>query len=165
MFGEKFYFRVVDTLFWWLKGVEFPNHSAAAEKGVFFVAAAGNSNLNINSTAVYPASYNMNNLIVTGSHTSTLQKASSANYGSSVDLSAQGASITVNDKLGKVGYAGGTSFAAPLVVSALSLYLGLNKNPNVTVNEVLSDLFNSSNNYGSVAKRIQMSYKDGSTLA
>ena len=94
-----------------------------------------------------PANSCAPSIIVTGSHTSTLQKASSANYGSSVDLSAQGASITVNDKLGKVGYAGGTSFAAPLVVSALSLYLGLNKNPNVTVNEVLSDLFNSSNNY------------------
>ena len=26
MFGEKYYFKAVDTLFWWLKGVEVPNH-------------------------------------------------------------------------------------------------------------------------------------------
>ena len=26
MLGEKYYFKAVDTLFWWLKGVEFPNH-------------------------------------------------------------------------------------------------------------------------------------------
>ena len=26
MFGEKFYFRVVDTLFWVLEWVEIPNH-------------------------------------------------------------------------------------------------------------------------------------------
>lgn len=121
--------------------------SAAAQKGVLFVAAAGNDGINIDNNLVYPAAYNVNNLIVAGSHTSSLQKANSSNFGSLVDVSAQGASIMVNDKSGSVNYAGGTSFAAPLIVSALSLYLGINHNPNLSINDILSDLFISSNNY------------------
>lgn len=132
--------------------------AAAAQKGVFFVAAAGNESLNIDKNPIYPAAYNTNNLIVIGSHTSTLQKARSSNYGKIVDLSAQGAAITVNDKSGRLNMAGGTSFAAPLVVSALSLYLGARNNiTNLSVNDVLNDLFNSSSNYYNVDSNDQIS--------
>ncbi|MES2616193.1 MAG: S8/S53 family peptidase [Bdellovibrionota bacterium] len=133
--------------------------SAAAQQGVLFVAAAGNNDADIDSTPVYPAAYNVNNLIVVGSHTSNLQKASTSNYGASVDLTAQGASITVNDKTGEVETAGGTSFAAPLVVSALSLYLGVQQQTNITpnVNQILGNLFNSSNNYYAYGSGAQIS--------
>jgi len=40
LLGEKPYFRAVDTLFWWLKGVEVPNHrSLSYFKGVYFMVA------------------------------------------------------------------------------------------------------------------------------
>jgi subtilisin family serine protease len=115
--------------------------AAAAKKGVFFVAAAGNEGVNLDKNAIYPAAYQMDNLIVTGSHTYNLKKAWSSNYGKMVDISAQGASISVNDKIGRVSYASGTSFAAPLVGSALSLYLGVKKKYEVA--DVLRHLFES----------------------
>lgn len=99
--------------------------AAGAKKGVIFVVAAGNNNADLEKTAVYPAAYDADNMIVAGSHTALLQKAFSSNYGGLVDLSAQGAAIAVNDKSGRVSVAGGTSFAAPLVVSALCLYEGI----------------------------------------
>ncbi len=119
--------------------------SAAAQKGVIFVAAAGNENASIDLTPVYPAAYDINNLIVAGSHNSNLQKAGSSNFGYNVDVSAQGSTISVNDKMGKVSTVGGTSFAVPLIASALSLYLGINNNVHLNPNQVLFDLFNSSN--------------------
>lgn len=115
--------------------------SAAAKKGVIFVAAAGNDNTNLDVTPVYPASYKMDNLIVVGSHNETLQKAWSSNYGSAVDLSAQGAFVYVNDKKGNIVASGGTSFSAPLVVSALALYFGVD--PSVDSKTAMQDLFSS----------------------
>lgn len=131
------------------ENIEFAEKSilaSAAKKGVLFVAAAGNDNLNIDASPVYPAGYDANNLIVAGSHTSNLKKAGSSNFGNRVDLSAQGASISVNDKSGGLQFVGGTSFATPLIVSALSLYMGIQNRAGLNVNQVLSDLFQSSNN-------------------
>lgn len=119
--------------------------SAAAKKGVIFVAAAGNDNVNLDSTQIYPASYGMNNLIVAGSHNNFLQKAPSSNYGSTVDISAQGAFVYVNDKNGNVVASGGTSFAVPMVISALSLYFGVNANADMNV--AVQDLFSTANTY------------------
>lgn len=114
-----------------------------AKKGVLFVVAAGNDSTNIDLHPVYPAAYNANNLIVVGSHTSALQRAGSSNYGTQVDLTAQGASIFVNDKRSGVSIVGGTSFAAPIVASALSLYFGLH--PGRSIETTLVDLFSTSN--------------------
>jgi hypothetical protein len=119
--------------------------SAAAKKGVIFVAAAGNDNVNLDSTQIYPASYGMNNLIVVGSHDDLLRKAPSSNYGSTVDISAQGAFVYVNDKNGNVVASGGTSFAVPMVISALSLYFGVNANADMNV--AVQDLFSTANTY------------------
>lgn len=119
--------------------------SAAAKKGVLFVAAAGNDNVNLDSTEIYPASYKMNNLIVVGSHDDLLRKAPSSNYGGTVDISAQGAFVYVNDKNGNVVASGGTSFAVPIVISALSLYFGVNANVNTNV--AVQDLFSTANTH------------------
>lgn len=113
--------------------------SAAAKKGVIFVVAAGNDNANLDVTPVYPASYKMDNLIVVGSHNEFLQKAWSSNYGNTVDLSAQGAFVYVNDKKGNIVASGGTSFSAPLVVSALALYFGVD--PSIDSRTAMQDLF------------------------
>lgn len=122
-----------------------------AKKGVLFVVAAGNGAANVDQNPVYPASYNANNLIVVGSHTAALQRASSSNYGSRVDITAQGASVFVNDKRSGVSVAGGTSFAAPIVASALSLYFGLH--PERSVEDTLKDLFSAANTTYAVPQR------------
>jgi subtilisin family serine protease len=97
---------------------------------ILFVAAAGNSGLDIDATPSYPASYNNANIIAVASITSTGGLSSFSNYGfTSVDLGAPGSGIysTVPVKNGKnivSGYAGysGTSMATPHVTGACALY-------------------------------------------
>ncbi|WP_161597773.1 S8 family peptidase [Fluviispira multicolorata] len=115
----------------------------AAKSGVIFVCAAGNDGNKLDSFPVYPASYDINNIITVGSHNTDLNRAISSNYGKSVDLTAQGALIDLNNKYGEVDTVGGTSFAAPLVVAALSIYYGIT--PNSNVNTTLKQLFSSAN--------------------
>ena len=117
--------------------------SNAAKKGVLFIVAAGNDGYNLKNKPVFPASYNLNNIITVTSHNSNLIKADSSNYGSSVELSAQGAAIELNNKNGGVDIVGGTSFSAPIVASALSIYYGLF--PNADMDIVMKHLFYSAN--------------------
>jgi hypothetical protein len=119
--------------------------SQGAKMGTLFVVSAGNDSSNLDFNPIYPANYDLNNLIVVGSHNANLTPVKSSNYGTRVDLTAQGAAILVNDKKGQQIYVGGTSFAAPLVVGALAQYLGLY--PQHDTQAVLSHLFQSSNTY------------------
>ncbi|WP_186647848.1 S8 family peptidase [Fluviispira vulneris] len=127
----------------------------ALKKGVIFVCAAGNDGKNIDDYPVFPASYDLNNIIVVGSHDSDLSRADTSNYGKSVDLSAQGALMSLNDKNGSLQFVGGTSFAAPLVVSALSIYYGLSSQ--FDVNTTLHKLFASTNIYYNSSDSLQNS--------
>lgn len=117
--------------------------SNASKKGVLFIVAAGNDGNNLNHIPTFPASYNLNNIITIGSHRADLSKADSSNYGSAVDLSAQGAFIELNNKNGGIDRVGGTSFSVPIVASALSLYYGLF--PNADMDITLKHLFFSAN--------------------
>ena len=104
--------------------------TAAGNANILFVAAAGNSTQNIDTTASYPASYGNDNIIAVAALDSNGGLASYSNYGATqVDLGAPGSGIwsTVPAKSGRniVGsYASysGTSMATPHVTGAVALY-------------------------------------------
>lgn len=111
----------------------------AQSKGVIFVSAAGNSAHNIDKVEVLPARFDLENIITVGSHSRSLRKANSSSFGEHVDLTAQGDRVPVNDSSGKKVFYSGTSFAAPMVSAALSLYFGIL--PHATYTQAIYDLY------------------------
>ncbi len=95
-----------------------------------FVCAAGNSSYNLETNPIYPASYDLDNMITVGSSSIDDTIWEDSNFGSiSVDLFAPGADIisTIpNHMQSNMGYEGyfinsGTSFAAPYVAGVASM--------------------------------------------
>lgn len=97
------------------------------------VVAAGNENYNIDNVALYPQSFDLNNILVVGATDRYDNKASFSNYGSvNVDLFAPGEGIYSTSAGGDKTYGteSGTSLSAPFVTGVAALILA--REPNLT---------------------------------
>lgn len=91
------------------------------ESNMLFIAAAGNSGTNNNSKPVYPASYQLDNLISVTYITPHGKLANFSNYGTtSVDVAAPGEDI-FSTAVGIYAYMSGSSMAAPHVSAVAAM--------------------------------------------
>lgn len=114
----------------------------AEDAGILFVAAAGNSNANNDTTATYPANYEVESLISVGAMDGKGKRASFSNYGAqSVDVFAPG--VDTYSTVAGNGYKkmSGTSMACPHIAGIAGLMLS--QNPNLTPVELRQRLIDS----------------------
>lgn len=119
---------------------------SAGDDGVLFMAAAGNSSLNTDTNSVYPAAYDLPNVISVGASNYYDQQAYFSNYGcSSVDLFAPGemilSTVPYDSYNGQYDFYSGTSMATPMVTGAAALVWATY--PSATWQKIKNALYNS----------------------
>lgn len=113
--------------------------NTAGQRGALFIASAGNSSRNTDTTPSYPASYNLANIISVASTTRTDGLSSFSNYGATtVDLGAPGSDIYSTLPNSSYGTKSGTSMASPHVTGAAALLWS--QNPTWTAQQVKNKL-------------------------
>ncbi len=115
----------------------------ARKKEILFIAAAGNNNSNSDRKSLYPANYNLDNVISVGAMTSQGKRASFSNSGKrTVHVFAPGHKVVSTVLKGKYKSFSGTSMATPHVAGAAALLLS--NQPNLNYKEIKKRLIWSS---------------------
>lgn len=113
----------------------------AMDKNIVFVAAAGNSNANNDTTMTVPAGYDIANIISVGALDGKGKRASFSNYGkNSVHVFAPGVDIYSTVAKNKYAKMSGTSMACPHIAGVVGLLLS--NEPNLDFNDVKARLMN-----------------------
>jgi len=94
---------------------------AMQESGLLFIAAAGNSGQDLVKAPVYPASYNIPNVLSVAAVDNQGKRAAFSNYGTAVDVAAPGVGILSTIPEDDYSYQSGTSTAAPFVTGIAAL--------------------------------------------
>ena len=111
---------------------------AMSESGMIFVCAAGNNGRSIDEKPVYPAAFDLDNIISVASVNSDMGLSYFSNYGiAQVDIAASGRNVESTVPGGQRGTMNGTSASAGLVSGALALY-GSSHNFNSAKQDLLS---------------------------
>ena len=106
--------------------------AAKSNKNILFFVSAGNDGKNIDFEKIYPASFDLENIIVVTSSDISGNLAKGSNFGSvSVDFLIPGEQIPVMDHRGVKTNASGSSFAVPRVVAMAIRILSNNTNANI----------------------------------
>lgn len=132
----------------------------AYDREIVFVAAAGNSASNNDSTPVYPASYKLPNVISVASTDAADRLSTFSNFGvGSVDIAAPGSSIlstyprpATSNENDFYAYLSGTSMATP-VVSALA-GLSIYENRLLKAHQVKQVILDSADNLDSLSEKL-----------
>lgn len=112
------------------------------KKGVMFIAAAGNSGVDIESLPEYPAAFQSINQITVGASTVRDFTAGFSNFSFHlVQLFAPGAAITSTYPGNRIASLSGTSMAAPFVAGAAALLFSAH--PGASVAQVRAAMLNS----------------------
>mgnify|MGYP001279288521 CR=1 FL=1 len=116
---------------------------AADEAGITFVAAAGNSRRNNDSSSAYPANFEVDNVISVGAMDGSGKKASFSNYGAEkVHVFAPGVNIYSTVQGDNYRKMSGTSMACPHVSGIVGLMLS--QNMSISPIQIRETLINSS---------------------
>ena len=134
--------------------------AAAGQKGLLYVAAAGNAASNNDRMPFYPASYQLDNIISVAATTSTQGLASFSDYGfTSVQTAAPGQDIlstmlTSGPLSSPSGYGtlSGTSMAAPEVTGAAALLWA--EHPDWTMQQVRTRLLTTASPLASLTGKV-----------
>lgn len=120
---------------------------------ITFICAAGNAGKNIDTSAVYPAAFDLPNIVTVSANDSRGQLASFSNYGNEVDVSAPGVNIYSTLPDNKYGYLSGTSMAAPFVTGTVALLKSIDSSltPAEIKKRILDNVTKSSNLSGKVS--------------
>ncbi len=114
----------------------------AGAQEIAFVAAAGNDNVNNDTSPHYPSNYDLPNIISVAATDHNDAKSSFSNWGpTSVDLAAPGTNILSTMPGNTYGSLSGTSMATPHVSGACALIRSIS--PNIPVAQMKSVLLNS----------------------
>jgi thermitase len=102
----------------------FNSIEAAKNKGIIFVAAAGNDNSNNDTRASYPSSYQIDNVISVASHTAQDTVSSFSNFGKrTVHVIAPGSNVLSTTPQNTYKVYSGTSMATPHASGVVGLLL------------------------------------------
>jgi subtilisin family serine protease len=113
--------------------------SYAGSKGDIFVAAAGNSSANADTSPNYPSGFPLANIIAVAALTADGLLAGFSNYGATtVDVGAPGVGIYSTLPNNSYGSWSGTSMATPHVTGTVAMVLGLH--PAWTVSQVINQI-------------------------
>jgi subtilisin family serine protease len=92
---------------------------------ILFVCSAGNTNINLEKTDIYPPSYNTDNIITVMSIDNNGNIYEGSGYGGNVDIAAPGVHILVDLPEGDSDYVDGTSVSAAFVSGTAALLLSI----------------------------------------
>ena len=102
--------------------------SAKQHIDILFVVSAGNGGLNIDANHVFPASFDLENMVVVTSSDLFGHLPRHSNYGTgSVDFVVSAEQVDVFDHRGAYATTSGSSYAAPMVAALAARFLAKNK--------------------------------------